>query len=92
MEGGNLCISKNANEQKLRLSVRTHCGEAGHRGREGTLARLRPVCYWSSMVSDVASFIEDFLNCVDSIGGGKTPRPFGETTHGTKNGGCLHFD
>lgn len=72
--------------------VSAHCGEAGHRGREATLARLRPVCYWTSMESDVASFIEDCPNCVDSEGGGKILRPFGETTHGTQVGGCLHFD
>ena len=90
-DGGNLWIPENANELKLRLLVSAHCGEAGHRGREATLARLRPVCFWSSMEADVASCIEDCLNCVDSKGGGKIPRPLGETTHGTKIGGCPHF-
>ena len=40
----------------------------------------------------MTTFIEDCLNCVDSKRGGEIPRPFGETTHGTKIGGCLHFD
>ena len=43
-DGGKLWIPENANELKLRL-VSAHCGEAGHRGREATLARLRPVCF-----------------------------------------------
>ena len=37
-------------------------------------------------------FINDCLNCVDSRGGGKVPRPFGETTHGTEISSCSHFD
>ena len=71
-DGGNLWIPENANELKLRLLVSAHCGEAGHRGREASLARLRPSRFWSSIEADVASFIEDCLNCVDSKGGGKS--------------------
>ncbi|CAN0274200.1 unnamed protein product, partial [Scytosiphon promiscuus] len=89
---GALWIPDDANELQLRLLVCAHCGEAGHRGREATMERLRPACYWTGMEKDVATFVTDCLNCVDSRGGGKMPRPFGETTHGTEVNSCLHFD
>ena len=36
-------------------------------------------------------FINDCLHCVDSGGGGKVPRPFGETTHRTEVNPCSPF-
>lgn len=89
---GVLWIPDAADEQQLRLLVCSHCRKAGHRGRAATLARLTPLCWWSTLEQDVAGFINSCLNWVDSRISEKLPRPFGETTHGTEVGACLHFD
>ncbi|CAM9136518.1 unnamed protein product, partial [Laminaria digitata] len=89
---GALLTPEDAKELQLRLLVCGHCGEAGHRGKEATMERLRPSCYWTHMEKGVCSFVDDCLNCVDSRRGGEIPRPFGETTHGTEVNSCLHFD
>ena len=88
---GALCIPEDIKYLQLRRLVCAHYGEAGHRGKDTTMDSLRPARYWTRREMDVGSFINDCLNCVDSRGRGKVPRPFGETTHGTEVNSCLHF-
>jgi len=50
-------------------------------------------CYlWSTMTSDVRSFVRACIHCLSTTGGGKIPRPFGPSAHGTKANDLLQFD
>ena len=39
----------------------------------------------------MTEFVKQYLHCMDSEAGEKTPRPLGETVHGTRPGEVLYF-
>jgi hypothetical protein len=78
-------------ELQQRLLVIAHCGEAGHRGVDATMERLK-LFWWGSMREDTRLFVSRCLNCVDGRLGEKMPRPLGELVHGKEPNQVLHFD
>ena len=76
----------------VRLMACAHMQEAGHRGICATMHRLGADCVWEGMKEDVAEFVQQCLNCVDSRAGNVVPRPLGEILYGTEVGEVLHFD
>ena len=66
--------------------------DAGPRGHEATVERLRAYCVWDAMEEDVRVFVRDCLFCADSQAGGLVPRPLSDTVHGKYVGEVVHFD
>ena len=52
-----LWIPEKAVEIKQRLLVAAHMRDAGHRGQEATVERLRAYCVWDKMEEDVCVFV-----------------------------------
>ena len=77
---------------QVRLMVRAHMQEAGHRGIGATMHRHGAYCVWEGMKEDVTEFVQQCLHCVDSRAGNVVPRPLGEIFHGTEVAKVLHFD
>jgi hypothetical protein len=44
------------------------------------------------MHADIRSFVRVCIHCLTIVGGGKAPRPFGPTVHGTAANDLLQFD
>lgn len=63
-----------AREMHVRLLVCAHMGEAGHRGVEATLSRLRRYCVGTKMEEDAKEVVGQYLYCADYMtGGGAAP-------------------
>ena len=87
-----LWIPEAADELKKRLLVCAHMKDAGHRGVDATLERLRGHCVWSSMEDDVKEMVRDCLFCADYKTRGLGPRPLSDSFHGTQVNAVVHFD
>jgi len=85
-------IPDTATELQLRLCIIAHTGPSGHRGPSTTETVLRKYYFWSTMTTDVRSFVRACIHCLSTTGGGKIPRPFGPSVHGTKANDLLQFD
>ena len=77
---------------RLRLAVVAHQGPAAHRGVDTTLRALQQYFYWDSMASDIATFVSACLFCAQVRGGGRIPRPLGNTITATGPGQEIRFD
>ena len=77
---------------RLRLAVVAHAGPAAHRGVDTTLRALQQYFYWDNMASDIATFVSACLFCCQVRGGGRIPRPLGNTITATAPGQEIRFD
>jgi transposase InsO family protein len=75
-----------------RLLVIAHQGSAGHRAASATRLALSSRFYWSSLASDVSSFISRCHHCIINANGSIVPRPFGEAVHSNTPNVVIHFD
>jgi transposase InsO family protein len=89
---GAIWIPDPASDLQLRLCVIAHTGPSGHRGQAVTESALRQHYYWSTMSADVRSFVRACIHCLSTVGGGKIPRPYGPSVHGTSPNDLLQFD
>ena len=69
-----LWIPGGAKHLQVRLMVRAHMKEAGHRGAVPTLEQLSEYCSWFRMEENVTEFVKQCLYCEDSKAGEKMPR------------------
>lgn len=89
---GSIWIPDDSDDLQLRLCIIAHTGPSGHRGAKSTESTLRKNFFWSTMTSDVRTFVRSCIHCLSTIGGEKVPRPFGPAIHGTKANDLLQFD
>ena len=89
---GKIWVPDEADDLQWRLLITSHCGHAGHRGTESTLAVLSEEFIWSSMDEDTSSFVANCIHCVMSKAGLKIPRPLSLTLHASKPNEVVHFD
>ena len=87
-----LWVPEEERELQARLMVCAHMQDAGHRGVRATAHRLGAYCAWNNIEKDIAKFVRQCLNCIDSKAGNDIPRPLGDLVHGTDVGNVLHFD
>ena len=87
-----LWIPDDATELQQRLLVSGHMQEAGHRGADATIKRLREYCVWTSMEEDKKTMMRDCLYCADYKTGGMVPRPLEQTVHDKEVGSVVRFD
>ena len=81
-----------ASDLQLRLCIIAHTGSSGHRGASSTASVLRANYFWSTTASDVRSFVRACIHCLSTVGGGRVPRPFGPSVHGTAPNDLPQFD
>ena len=89
---GAIWIPDSDPDLQLRLCVIAHTGPSGHRGQSATETALRKRFFWSTMTTDVRSFVRACIHCLSTVGGRKVPRPFVPAVHGTKPNDLLLFD
>ena len=89
---GSVWIPDRASDLQLRLCIIAHTGPSGHRGRDSTARVLRKHYFWSTMTTDVRTFVQACVHCLSTTGGGMVPRPFGPAVHGTGPNDLLQFD
>lgn len=77
---------------QLRLCIIAHTGPSGHRGTTSTIATLQENFFWSTLSSDVRTFVRSCIHCLSTTGGERVPRPFGPAVHGTSPNDLLQFD
>lgn len=74
------------------MCIIAHTGPSGHRGAASTESTLRQSFFWSTLTSDVRTFVRSCIHCLSTIGGERVPRPFGSSVHGTSPNELLQFD
>lgn len=89
---GSVWIPDRCSDLQIRLCIIAHTGPAGHRGRDATERVMRKYYFWSTMTTDIRTFVQACIHCLSTIGGGKVPRPFGPAVHGTSPNDLLQFD
>jgi RNase H-like domain found in reverse transcriptase/Integrase zinc binding domain/Chromo (CHRromatin Organisation MOdifier) domain len=92
MKPGVIWIPSDAAHLQLRLCVVAHCGRAGHRGFDPTMANLLAAYSWTTIQQDVRSFCSTCLHCLSTLGGQRIPRPLAHTAHAEHPNELLHFD
>jgi RNase H-like domain found in reverse transcriptase/Reverse transcriptase (RNA-dependent DNA polymerase)/Integrase zinc binding domain/Integrase core domain len=90
--GGQVWIPPESIELQLRICIVAHSGHGGHRGRLPTTNSITALFYWKTLIEDVRTFCKTCLHCCSTIGGDRTPRPYGQALHATTPNEVLHFD
>jgi Integrase zinc binding domain len=90
--GGQVWIPPEAQDLQLRICVLAHTGHGGHRGLTSTTESIKAVFLWETLIDDVRTFCDTCLHCCSIIGGGRTPRPYGQALHASKPNEVIHFD
>ena len=85
-------IQSNDELLKLRIILAAHAGAGGHRGRQPTIATIKPHFHWKNLDNDVESFVKSCLHCLSSESGTVVPRPLGHALHANAPNKLLHFD
>lgn len=85
-------IPEQSDDLHLRLCVIAHTSSSGHRAHSSTEKILRKSFFWSTLSADVRTFVHSCIHCLCTSGGGKVPRPFGPSVHGTNPNSLLQFD
>jgi Integrase core domain len=57
-----------------------------------TTSSIKYLFFWNSLKEDVQTFCNTCLHCRSTIGGGRTPRPFGEALYASLPNEIIHFD
>lgn len=89
---GTVWIPDEASNLLLRLHIIAYTGAADHCGVDPTEQVLRKEYWWSTLSSDVNTFVRAFIHCISTTGRGRGPSPFGPTFHGSKPSELLQFD
>lgn len=77
---------------QLHLCIILHIGPSSHQGSGATAFILQNVFFWSTMSSDVKTFVASCIHCPSTVGGGRVPRPLGLAVYGTSSNDQLQFD
>lgn len=85
-------VPDEAADLQLRLCIIAHCGPGGHRGSSATEHDLRKYYFWSTLTSNIRTFVQACIHCISTVGGQKIPRSFGPSVHGTKPNDLSQFD
>jgi Integrase zinc binding domain/Integrase core domain len=88
--GGQVWIPAAAHDLQLRICIVAHTG--GHRGIRATTDSIKALFFWPKLVRDVRTFCNTCLHCRSTIGGNRTPRPFGQALHASLPNEIIHFD
>ena len=89
---GAVWIPDEDSDLQLRLCIIAHTGPSGHRGRDSTLRVLQKSYFWSTISTDVWTFVRACLHCLSTTGGGQVRRPFGPSVFGSEANDLLQFD
>ena len=89
---GQVWVPAEAQDLQLRICIVAHTGPGGHRGHQATLKSVSTLFYWPTLTEDLRTFCNTCLHCRSTIGGDRTPRPFGEALHASRPNEILHFD
>jgi RNase H-like domain found in reverse transcriptase/Integrase zinc binding domain len=90
--GGQVWIPAAAHDLQLRICIVAHTGPGGHRGIRTTTDSIKALFFWPTLVEDVRAFCDTCLHCRSTIGGNRTPRPFGQVLHASLPNEIIHFD
>ena len=77
---------------QTRILVVAHCGSAGHYAHDFTFENLRKRFTWPGMEEQCRQMCANCLHCVPNRGGGRVPRPWGETLTARERFEVLHLD
>ena len=91
-EEGSIWVPDTVSDLQLRLCIIAHTGPSGRRGASSTESVLGAHYFWSMMASDLRSFVRACIYCLSTVGGGKIPRPFFPSVHGTAPNVLIQFD
>lgn len=75
-----------------RLFIIAHTGSSGHRESTTTTFVLCKLFFWTTLSTDVETFIRFCIQCLLTTGRGKVPRSFGLAVYGTSANDLLQFD
>jgi hypothetical protein len=89
---GQVWIPPEAQDLQLRICVVAHTGHGGHRGLTTTTESIKAVFFWKTLIDDVRTFCNTCLHCCSTIGGDRTPRPYGQALHASQPNEVIHFD
>ena len=89
---GKVWIPDASTDLQLRICIVAHTGTGGHRGIRATTSSIHSLFFWNSLKEDVQTFCNTCLHCRSTIGGDRTPRPFGEALHASLPNEIIHFD
>jgi Integrase core domain/Integrase zinc binding domain len=89
---GQVWIPAAAQDLQLRVCIVAHTGPGGHRGIDTTTSSIDQFFTWSTLREDVRTFCDTCLHCRSTVGGHRTPRPFGEALHASEPNEVIHFD
>jgi hypothetical protein len=92
MASGQVWIPAAAHDLQLRICIVAHTGPGGHRGVSTTTASVEALFSWPTLHDDVRTFCNTCLHCRSTIGGNRTPRPFGQALHASAPNEVIHFD
>lgn len=65
---GAIWIPDSASDLQLRLCIIAHTGPSDHRGQSTTETVLRANYFWSTMTSDVRTFVRACIHCLSTVG------------------------
>jgi Integrase zinc binding domain len=89
---GQVWIPAAAQDLQLRVCIVAHTGPGGHRGIDTTTSSIGQFFTWHTLREDVRTFCDSCLLCRSTVGGHRTPRPFGEALHASEPNEVIHFD
>jgi hypothetical protein len=90
--GGQVWIPPESDDLQLPIFIVAHSGHGGHPGLIPPTSSITALFYWKTLIEDVRTFCKTCLHCCSTIGGDRTPRPYGQALHESTPSEVLHFD
>lgn len=88
---GHTWLPEEAEQLKLNLIVKAHCGSSGNRGKDATESEFSLENTWNGMTKDVEQFIQIYLHCIISRTGERVPRPLTIVLHAQNPTEVVHL-
>lgn len=77
---------------QVRICTAVHCEHGGHPEIIATTNLIKQNVFWSTMQSEINSYVQGCMFCICSSKGLRVPLPLCQHIHATKVPDLLHFD
>lgn len=89
---GEIWISEEPNNLKLRMAVEAHCRERGHKAYAVVMDIISKTYWWIEMKQEIGEFTQPCIHCIVLRNGKRIPHPSSTALHDEKPNDLIYED